>query len=58
MLAGMSNPRAVRHRRLALADADPEAAKLFQLLADEVDRGILCVAPPCISASASLQTAT
>jgi hypothetical protein len=36
----MSNNRAVRYRRLALAE--PE--KLLQLIADEADRGVLVTA--------------
>ena len=38
----MSNPRAVRYRRLALQEPDKENAQLLQLLADEADRGVLC----------------
>jgi hypothetical protein len=39
-----SNNRAVRYRRLALAEPDPEKAKLLQLIADEADRGVLVTA--------------
>jgi hypothetical protein len=35
----MSNPRAVRYRRLALAEQDSEKVRL-----DEADRGVLCTA--------------
>jgi hypothetical protein len=38
----MTNSRAVRYRRLALAEPDIENARLLQLLADEADRGVLC----------------
>ena len=38
----MSNPRAVRYRRLALAEPDKEKAQLLQLIADEAERGVLC----------------
>jgi hypothetical protein len=38
----MSNPRAVRYRRLALAEPDKEKAELLQLIADEAERGVLC----------------
>jgi hypothetical protein len=38
----MSNPRAVRYRRLALLEPDGQKAKLLQLIADEADRGVLC----------------
>jgi hypothetical protein len=37
----MSNPRAVRYRRLALIEQDNEKARLLQLLADEADRSVL-----------------
>jgi hypothetical protein len=37
----MTSPRAVRYRRLALAEQDNEKAQLLRLLADEADRGIL-----------------
>jgi len=40
----MSNPRAVRYRRLALAEEDREKADLLYKLADEVDKGVLCTA--------------
>jgi hypothetical protein len=38
----MSNPRAIRYRRLALAEQDSDKAHLLQLIADEADRGVLC----------------
>jgi hypothetical protein len=38
----MSNARAVRYRRLALAADDKDKADLLLKLADECDRGILC----------------
>jgi hypothetical protein len=40
----MSNPRAVRYRRLALAEQDTEKVRLLQLIADEADRGVLFTA--------------
>jgi hypothetical protein len=40
----MSNPRAVRYRRLALAEEDREKADLLYKLADEADLGLLCTA--------------
>jgi hypothetical protein len=40
----MSNARAVRYRRLALAEEDRAKADLLLKLADESDRGILCTA--------------
>jgi hypothetical protein len=40
----MTNGRAVRYRRLALAERDPENARLLQLIADESDRGVLVTA--------------
>jgi hypothetical protein len=39
----MTDPRAVRYRRLALAENDPEKARLLRLLADEAEQGTLCV---------------
>jgi hypothetical protein len=38
----MSNPRAVRYRRLALQEPDKENAQLLRLIADESERGVLC----------------
>jgi hypothetical protein len=38
----MSNPRAVRYRRLALVEQDNEKAQLLRSIADEADRGVLC----------------
>jgi hypothetical protein len=40
----MSNPRAVRYRRLALVEEDREKADLLYKLADEADRGVLVTA--------------
>jgi hypothetical protein len=40
----MSNARAVRYRRLALAENDKTKADLLLKLADECDRGLLCTA--------------
>jgi hypothetical protein len=40
----MSNARAIRYRRLALAEEDKATAELLLKLADECDRGILCTA--------------
>jgi hypothetical protein len=36
----MTDPRAVRYRRLALAEKDPEKARILRLLADEAEQGI------------------
>jgi hypothetical protein len=38
----MGNARAIRYRRLALAEKDKAKADLLFKLADECDRGILC----------------
>jgi hypothetical protein len=38
----MANVRAIRYRRLALAEKDKTMADLLFKLADESDRGILC----------------
>jgi hypothetical protein len=40
----MSNNRAVKYRRLALAESDPEKAKLLHQIADEADRRVLVTA--------------
>jgi hypothetical protein len=40
----MSNARAVRYRRLALAEEEKAKADLLLKLADECDRGLLCTA--------------
>jgi hypothetical protein len=40
----VSNPKAVRYRRLALVETDPDKARLLQKLADEADQGILITA--------------
>ncbi len=37
----MSNPRAVRYRRLALSESDPSKAQLLRTIADEAERGVL-----------------
>jgi hypothetical protein len=40
----MTNARAIRYRRLALAEDDRATADLLLKLADEYDRGLLCTA--------------
>ena len=40
----MSNARAIRYRRLALATEDKAIADLLLKLADECDQGLLCTA--------------
>jgi hypothetical protein len=40
----MSNARAIRYRRLALAQEDNATADLLLKLTDESDRGLLCTA--------------
>ena len=40
----MNNPRAVKYRRLALAEQDQEKARLLLQLADEAEQGILVTA--------------
>jgi hypothetical protein len=52
----MSNPRAVRYRRLALVEQDKENARLLQLIADEADRGVLCTAEWIRPQKLALQT--
>jgi hypothetical protein len=36
--------RAARYRRLALAESDKEKAALLNRMADEAERGVLCMA--------------
>jgi hypothetical protein len=50
----MTNARAVRYRRLALAEGDKAKADLLLKLADECDRGILCTSE-WLSARVSLK---
>jgi hypothetical protein len=40
----MSHTRAVKYRRLALAEFDRERAELLYQIADEADRGVLFTA--------------
>jgi hypothetical protein len=40
----MRNARAIRYRKLALAQEDKAAADLLRKLADECDQGLLCTA--------------
>jgi hypothetical protein len=40
----MINPRAIRYRKLALAEEDRANADLLLKLAEESDRGLLCTA--------------
>jgi hypothetical protein len=40
----MSNPRAVKYRRLALAEEDSQKAELLYKIADEADKGVLITA--------------
>jgi len=37
-----NHDRAVRYRRLALAEPDKNKAALLQKIADEAERGVLC----------------
>jgi hypothetical protein len=39
----MTDARALRYRRLALAEQDPDAARLLRQIADEAEQGVLCV---------------
>jgi hypothetical protein len=54
----MSDARAVRYRRLAMVEQDPERARILRQIADEADRGVLCVSSvhksPLASAPAPL----
>jgi len=52
----MSDPkneaRALRYRRLAVAERDPQASALLRQLADEAERGVLCTGKVLQSAEA------
>lgn len=37
----MSNDRAIRYRRLAMQETNPDNAKLLRLLADQAESGLL-----------------
>jgi hypothetical protein len=47
-----SHKRATRYRKLALMERDHARASLLQRLADEAERGILCVAPHVLAVRA------
>jgi hypothetical protein len=36
-----SHERAVKYRRLAMVESDPERVRLLQQIADEAERGVL-----------------
>jgi hypothetical protein len=38
--------RALRYRRLAMAEPDKQNAALLQKIADEAERGVLCTTEP------------
>lgn len=42
----MNADRAVRYRRLAMAESDPVKARLLQMLADEAEREVLHAPEP------------
>jgi hypothetical protein len=46
----LSNARAIRYRRLALAQEDKATADLLLKLADVCERGLLCTAEWCSAA--------
>ena len=41
-MSDKNRDRAVRYRRLALAEPDKAKAALLQMIADEAERGVLC----------------
>ena len=53
------NGRAVRYRRLALAEPDKAKAALLQKIADEAERGLLCTVDrkPLLSEDRSSESA-
>jgi hypothetical protein len=50
-MAMKNQERAVRYRRLAMAEPDKEKAALLQRIADEAERGVLCMAEPRVKFS-------
>ena len=40
-----SEMRVMRYRRLAVSEADAQRASVLQRIADEAERGVLCMAP-------------
>jgi hypothetical protein len=52
----MSDPRALKYRRLALAEPDQEKATLLRLIAEEAEQGILVTADWRRPAAQSLPT--
>ena len=42
----MSDARAVRYRRLAMAEQDPERGRVLHQIADEAERGMLGISVP------------
>ena len=53
MSTDKNRARAVRYRRLALAEADKEKAVLLNRLAEEAERGVLCTVDQLYSVSIS-----
>jgi hypothetical protein len=47
----------VGYRRLPMAESDPVTAQLLRLLADESERGVLCVSGPKAVAVSALKPA-
>ena len=45
-MSNKNHDRAVRYRRLALAEPDNAKAALLHKLADEAERGVLCTVDP------------
>jgi len=45
-MIGKDHDRAVRYRRLALAEPDKAKAAFLQKIADEAERGVLCTVDP------------
>jgi len=41
-MTAKNQERAVRYRRLAMAEPDKDKAALLQKIADEAERGVLC----------------
>jgi hypothetical protein len=56
MSTDKDHARALRYRRLALAEADKDRASLLNRIADEAERGVLCTVDRIRSVTGSIGT--
>ena len=54
MSADKNHMRALRYRKLALAELDRDKANLLSRIADEAERGVLCTVDGISAASTSV----